>query len=186
MPLDGAAAPTRQPHRLADDGLVPYPARGRGVLSVRWSGGTVTTHYLTLYGRAPPAKTQGCIAVSARLLIRMRPLVQVQPGPQNSTWPAETLLPLPSGSGRLGRYATRCRSHSGLRSHHLACWTVTRARLNHKTEPQVLGAALPDLFTEPAREESGLTSAGHCLSRPSWWASAAASPRPATPSLVRM
>ena len=40
-PLDGAAAPTRQPHPLASDELVAYPARGRGVLSVRWSAGTL-------------------------------------------------------------------------------------------------------------------------------------------------
>jgi hypothetical protein len=65
----------------------PSPCRRRiGPLAcpaaaVSWSGGNVRTHYLTLYGRERPAKTQGCIAVSPRLLIRMRPLVQVQPGP---------------------------------------------------------------------------------------------------------
>jgi hypothetical protein len=76
-PLDGAAAPTRQPHHLATDELVAYPARGRGVLSVRWSGGNLRAHYLAPDGRAPPAKTQGCIAVSARLLI-------------SGSWPAAT------------------------------------------------------------------------------------------------
>ena len=37
-PLDGAAAPTRQPHRLAGDGLLAYLAGGHGIASVRWSG----------------------------------------------------------------------------------------------------------------------------------------------------
>ena len=78
---DGAAAPTRQPHPLASDELVAYPARGRGVLSVRWLGGNLRAHYLAPDGRAPPAKTQGCTAVSARLLIRMRSQVQVLAGP---------------------------------------------------------------------------------------------------------
>src|SRR5215211_6237089 len=67
-PLDGATVPTRPPHHLAGDGMVPYPARGRVVLSVRWSGGIVRAHYLALDGRARPAKTPGCTAVSARLL----------------------------------------------------------------------------------------------------------------------
>jgi len=35
MPLDGAAAPTRQPHPLASDELVAYSARGHGIASVR-------------------------------------------------------------------------------------------------------------------------------------------------------
>jgi hypothetical protein len=39
-------------------------------------------HYFTLYGRQRPAETPVRTAVSPRLLIRMRPLVQVQPGPQ--------------------------------------------------------------------------------------------------------
>jgi hypothetical protein len=34
-PPDGAAAPTRQPHHLAGDGLLAYLARGHGVASVR-------------------------------------------------------------------------------------------------------------------------------------------------------
>jgi hypothetical protein len=91
-PLDGAAAPTRQPHHLATDELVAYPARGRGVLSVRWSGGNLRAHYLAPDGRAPPAKTQGCTAVSARLLIRMRSQVQVLAGPP----------PIPAGQSAVG------------------------------------------------------------------------------------
>ena len=35
MPLDGAAAPTRQPHRLAGHGLLAYLAGGHGIASVR-------------------------------------------------------------------------------------------------------------------------------------------------------
>jgi hypothetical protein len=38
-------------------------------------------HYFTPDGHAPPAKTQGCTAVSPRLLIRMRSQVQVLAGP---------------------------------------------------------------------------------------------------------
>jgi hypothetical protein len=38
-------------------------------------------HYFAPYGRARPAKTQGCTAVSARLLIRMKSEVQLLPGP---------------------------------------------------------------------------------------------------------
>jgi hypothetical protein len=68
----------------------PSPCRGRigplacprpRVLSVRWSGGNVRAHYFAPDGRAQPAKTQGCIAVSPRLLIRMKSEVQVLPGP---------------------------------------------------------------------------------------------------------
>jgi SAM-dependent methyltransferase len=48
-----------------------------------WLGrGWLTAHYFALYGRARPARTQGCIAVSPRLLIRMRSQVQVLAGPQ--------------------------------------------------------------------------------------------------------
>src|SRR5918994_1226590 len=35
-------------------------------------GGDVTTHYFAPYGHERPAETQGCIAVSPRLLLRMR------------------------------------------------------------------------------------------------------------------
>ena len=45
-------------------------------------GRNLRTHYLTLYGHKRPAKTQGCIAVSPRLLIRMKSEVQVLPGPR--------------------------------------------------------------------------------------------------------
>src|SRR5918994_7933341 len=44
-------------------------------------GGDVTTHYFAPYGHERPAETQGCIAVSPRLLIRMRSQVQVLAGP---------------------------------------------------------------------------------------------------------
>jgi SAM-dependent methyltransferase len=51
-----------------------------------WLGrGWLTAHYFTLYGRARPAETQGCIAVSPRLLIRMRSQVQVLAGPPTSS-----------------------------------------------------------------------------------------------------
>jgi hypothetical protein len=67
---------------------------------VRRSDTNATTHYFAPDGHAPPAKTQGCTAVSPRLLIRMRPLVQVQPGPlqapdQQKRW--SVLLGAPAG-----------------------------------------------------------------------------------------
>jgi hypothetical protein len=51
-----------------------------------WRAGTAwveiaRTHYFAPDGRQRPAKTQGCIAVSRRLLIRMRSQVQVLAGP---------------------------------------------------------------------------------------------------------
>src|SRR5215216_5565030 len=55
-----------------------------GTPTSTWLGrGWLTAHYFTLYGRQRPAETQGCTAVGPRLLIRMRPLVQVQPGPRH-------------------------------------------------------------------------------------------------------
>jgi hypothetical protein len=62
----GLPRPPGSPITLASNELVAYPARGRGVLSVRWSGGNVRAHYLAHDGRPRPAKTPGCIAVSAR------------------------------------------------------------------------------------------------------------------------
>jgi SAM-dependent methyltransferase len=47
-----------------------------------WLGrGWLTAHYFALYGRARPARMLGCIALSPRLLIRMRSQVQVLAGP---------------------------------------------------------------------------------------------------------
>jgi hypothetical protein len=52
----------------------------------------------------------------------------------------------------------------------------------------MIGRALPDLIvSEPGTGGSGAKAeVRHGLSRPSRWATAAASPRPATPSLARI
>ena len=80
-PLDGAAAPTRQPHRLAGDGLLAYLAAATASRPCADPGGVVRTHPFAPDARRRPGKTPVRTALSPRYLIRMRPLVQVQPGP---------------------------------------------------------------------------------------------------------
>jgi hypothetical protein len=53
--------------------IAPRPCAGLG--------GDVTAHYFAPDGRQRPGNTQGCIAVSPQLLIRMRSQVQVLAGP---------------------------------------------------------------------------------------------------------
>src|SRR5215212_441201 len=70
-PPMGLPRPSGSPIALPATGCVAYLARGH-VQCVRAQarGEIVRTHYFAPDGRAPPAKTQGCTAVSPRLLIR--------------------------------------------------------------------------------------------------------------------
>jgi hypothetical protein len=84
----GLPRPPGSPITLpAMDGWHTVPA-GHGNASVRQSGPgcqdqVVRTHPFAPDARKRPGKTPVRTALSPRYLIRMRPLVQVQPGPLN-------------------------------------------------------------------------------------------------------
>jgi hypothetical protein len=83
-----------------------------------------TAHYFGLYGRARPAKTPGCIAVSARLLIRMRSQVQVQAGPPH----------IPAGHSAVGSEPGAAAASVG---------RAGAARLSPSARPSALSGRLP-------------------------------------------
>src|SRR5512132_3163961 len=65
--------------------VAALPCRRDDGTSVPGSGEVVRTHYFVPDGRRRPGETPVRIALSPRLLIRMKSEVQVLPGPQE--WP---------------------------------------------------------------------------------------------------
>jgi hypothetical protein len=94
-PQHQQARPPQRPWRYAGapDGRVGQPG-----LPAPLGTNPPRTHPFAPYGRQRPGKTAVRTALSPRYLIRMRPLVQVQPGPQNR----------PLTSRNAGRLASRC------------------------------------------------------------------------------
>jgi hypothetical protein len=94
-PQHQQARPPQRPWRYAGapDGRVGQPG-----LPAPLGTNPPRTHPFAPYGRQRPGKTAVRTALSPRYLIRMRPLVQVQPGPENR----------PLTSRNAGRLASRC------------------------------------------------------------------------------
>src|SRR5215218_2557805 len=109
----------------------------------------------------------------------MRPLVQVQPGPPDRLSPAE----MPVGDRCRSRVLAPLLTHSGHRAHYSRAETDPQMK-SHKDRVWDGLAAPPGHASEPGSVCN--SSHAHCWSRPSRCATAAASPRPATPSLARM
>src|SRR4029453_7594729 len=103
-------------------------------------GKVVRTHYFTPDGRTRPAKMPGCTAVSPRLLIRMRPEVQVLPGPQNATHQRKR-MPMVFEPSWLGCIAGQRPGRRGpaLLWTHTACLTSTFAGCPRLSRTPVFG-----------------------------------------------
>jgi hypothetical protein len=102
--------PPRRPGRVScrpSEALEGHP-------SASWSA-DCRTHYFAADGRGRPGETPLRMALSPGLPIRMRPLVQVQPGPQSCPLPAGTLvasLAVPAQPNRMHPVWMRSRGHS--------------------------------------------------------------------------